>query len=343
MADSPFTFLPLGAIIQSIKVNGVNIVLGFPQQDQYVEHNTPYFGETIGRVANRIKDARIDTLDGKPHLLAANNGPNCLHGGVVGWGKRIWQGPTPVASSQIPGVEGLVGGESVVYSLTSQHGDEGFPGTVQAKVTYTTGSEEQDGKEVVVLVIEYEASLVGDAEETIINLTNHSYFNLTGDATIDGTTVTLATRNHLPFDGNSIPTGPPVPFPSLNTAKPFVLGSDGPDIDNCFTLTDKPSSVPVDTRSQPLVCNLSAHHSKTGIHLQVLSTEPAFQFYTGHFTNVPAVQGMPARGPRSGFCCEPGRFVNACNVPDWRGMTVLKKGDMYGSRIVYRIWQAGAS
>ncbi|EQK98385.1 aldose-1-epimerase [Ophiocordyceps sinensis CO18] len=341
MTDPPFSFLPLGAIIQSIRINDTNIVLGFPSQDQYVEHNTPYFGETIGRVANRIKDARIDCLNRTSSPLAANNGPNCLHGGTLGWGKRIWNGPVPVATDgepTIPGIHGFAGGKSVAYSLVSPHGDEGFPGTVEAKVVYTAGTQHVDGREALVLGIEYEAGLVGGADETVINMTNHSYFNLSGHASTEGTSVTLATRNHLPVDDSSVPTGPPVPFPALDTAEPFVLGPAGPDVDHCFTVAADASSVPIDTRCQPLVRNLSAHHAKTGIHLDVLSTEPAFQFYTGHFTQVPAVDGVPARGPRSAFCCEPGRFVNACNVPEWRGMTVLKRGELYGARIVYRIW-----
>ena len=337
MADTPFTFLPLGAIIQSIKVKGTNIVLGFPTQDQYVEHNAFYFGETIGRVANRIKDASINDLNGKTYPLAANNGPNCLHGGVVGWGKRIWNGPTPVGIDKIPGIDGLRGGETVAYTLTSEDGDQGFPGTVEAKVTYTTGTQDVDGKEVNVLGIEYEAKLVGGADETIINMTNHSYFNLSDEPSIDGTNVTLVTNKQLPIDASSIPTGGPVPYP-IDTSKPFTLTATKPDVDHCFITTTDPASVPIDTRRQPLLRALSAHHSKTGIHLEVLSTEPSFQFYTGHFTNVPAVDGAPARGSRSGFCCEPGRFVNACNVPEWRDMTVLRKGETYGARIVYRAW-----
>jgi aldose 1-epimerase len=83
---------------------------------------------------------------------------------------------------------------------------------------------------------------------------------------------------------------------------------------------------------------MAAYHPKTGIHLEVLSTEPSFQFYTGDFTNVPAVEGLSAKGPRSAFCCEPGRWVNAVNVPEWKNMSLLKKGETYGSRIVYKAW-----
>lgn len=175
MSDAPVAFLPLGAIIQEFRVGGLNIVQGFPEQSQYESYNFPYFGETIGRVANRIKGAQLNSLNGgKSYKLAANNGPNNLHGGVVGWGKKIWNGPTPVGVRQIPGIEGLEGGESVKFSLVSPDGDEGFPGTVETSVVYTVGKQVQDGKEVLVLGFEYEAELVGGADETVINMTNHS-------------------------------------------------------------------------------------------------------------------------------------------------------------------------
>jgi len=178
MADE-ISFLPLGAIIQSFKVGGVNIVQGFPTQALYVSHNAPFFGETIGRVANRISNAKLASLNGgKSYSLAANNGPNTLHGGVEGWGKRIWDGPKLIGIRDIPGLtkDGeLQGGESVEFTLRSEDGDEGFPGEVFAKVIYTTGKIQEDGKEVIVLGIEYEAELLGGADETVINLTNHSY------------------------------------------------------------------------------------------------------------------------------------------------------------------------
>ncbi|KHN97176.1 Aldose 1-epimerase, subgroup [Metarhizium album ARSEF 1941] len=338
MADAPFAFLPLGAIIQSFKVKDTNIVLGFPTQEQYVQYNTPYFGETIGRVANRIKGAQLDSVNGKVYRLAANDGPNTLHGGNVGWGKRIWKGPVPIGIKHIPGVEGFQGGESVGFTLVSEDGDEGFPGTVEAKVTYTTGTQVVNGKQVLVLGIEYEAGLVDGADETPINMTNHSYFNLTGNTNTDGTVVTLGSRFHLPNDEFSVPTGGPTPHASIDTTKPFTLGAADPQMDNCFTKTTDPASVPIDTRSQPLARDLAAYHPQTGIHLEVLSTEPSFQFYTGDFTDVPAVEGASAKGGRSAFCCEPGRWVNAVNVPEWKSMTMLTKGATYGSRIVYRAW-----
>jgi len=176
MADAPVSFLPLGAIIQELRVDGINIVQGFPKQSYYEAHNDPFFGETIGRVANRIGGAKLNSLNGgKSYALATNNGPNNLHGGVVGWGKKIWNGPALVGIKEIPGVgEFTEGGESVKFSLVSPDGDEGFPGTVEASVVYTVGEQNQDGKKVLVLGIEYEAELVDGAEETVINMTNHS-------------------------------------------------------------------------------------------------------------------------------------------------------------------------
>ncbi len=177
------SFLPLGAIIQYFELGGFNIVQGFPRQKQYEAHNSAHFGETIGRVANRISGARIDSLNGgRSYPLPANNGPNTLHGGPVGWGKRFWQGPRNVGGAPLARAPGLPpfssGGQAVEFTLTSEDGDQGFPGEVAARVTYTVGNivdEENGGREVMALVVEYEAELVGGAEETVVNMTNHSY------------------------------------------------------------------------------------------------------------------------------------------------------------------------
>jgi aldose 1-epimerase len=121
----------------------------------------------------------------------------------------------------------------------------------------------------------------------------------------------------------------------------FELGPVEPDIDDCFVVDpSKPSSsIPLDTRSEPLTKLVAAHHPETKIHLEVSSTEPAFQFYTGKYIDVAAVEGVAARGARSGFCVEPSRFVNAANVDEWKNQMLLKKGEKYGTRIVYRGWK----
>jgi aldose 1-epimerase len=170
------TILPLGAIIQRFTVrpsSGAprrNIVLNFPTPELYRLHNVPYFGETIGRVANRISGARIGLLNGRSYALPPNDGDgrsNCLHGGASGWGKKVWMGPT---------AEMRLGREASRFDLLSPDGDEGFPGAVRASVWYFQSIEEGDGEEEVsVLEMEYEAELVGSdgVEETAVGMTNH--------------------------------------------------------------------------------------------------------------------------------------------------------------------------
>jgi aldose 1-epimerase len=151
--------------------------------------------------------------------------------------------------------------------------------------------------------------------------------------------VTLATNNYLPVDDGGIPTDGPKPFSKVEANKAFTLGAQEPDIDDCFIVNEKPNAVPIDTRPLPLTKLVSAHHPESKIHLEVLSTEPAFQFYTGKYIDVPGVAGVPARKARSGFCVEPSRYVNACNVDEWKSQMLLKKGEKYGCRIVYRAWK----
>ena len=160
-----FTFLPLGAIIQEFNIKGRNIVQGFQTAEQYQKYNAPYFGETIGRIANRVSGAKINDLNGKSYQLPVNNGPNSLHGGEEGWGKRVWDGPATVNRN---------GKEATLFKYTSKDGEEGYPGTVEVRVWYTQEKEQADGVEKEVLHIEFEAELVGDeVSETAVNITNH--------------------------------------------------------------------------------------------------------------------------------------------------------------------------
>jgi aldose 1-epimerase len=148
----------------------------------------------------------------------------------------------------------------------------------------------------------------------------------------------LSTAKYLEVDNDLIPNGRIGLFPGIEADQQFVLGPSHPDIDHCFVHNDDPASIPLDTRSLPLNKLASFSHPETAIHLEVLSTEPAFQFYTGKFIDVPEIEGAPARGPRSGFAVEPSRYINAVNEDAWRGMVVLKRGQQYGSKIVYRAW-----
>ncbi|KAF2793689.1 galactose mutarotase-like protein [Melanomma pulvis-pyrius CBS 109.77] len=332
MPSDAFKFLPLGAIIQEFNIRGRNIVQGFPTAELYKQYNFPFFGETIGRIANRVSGAKINDLNGKSYQLAVNNGPNSLHGGDLGWGKREWEGPLNVERN---------GKQAILFKYTSVDGEEGYPGTVEVRVWYVQEKEQDGGVEKEVLHIEFEAELVGDeVKETAINITNHSYFILSDANSIAGTEVTLITNKYQVVDAGGIPTGPIEEYPGVTPNKAFTLGEKEPDIDDCFVANTDPASVPVDTRTQPLQKVASFYHPDTKIHLEISTTEPAFQFYTGKYIDVPAVESLPARGARSGFCVEPSRYVNAINIPEYRDMMVLKKGEVFGSKIVYRGWEA---
>jgi aldose 1-epimerase len=185
------------------------------------------------------------------------------------------------------------------------------------------------------------------------------YFNLSGKPTIEGTEIKLSTNAYLPVE-NGIPISTSTAcYPNITAKKAFTLGPTEPDIDDCFIVSPwNPPSEPVlreTALSNPPIFKINtartalrkivkAYHPDTKIHLDILTTEPAFQFYTGKYIDVPEILDedgkvvKEARGPRSGFCVEPSRFVNAVNVEEWRRQVVLKKGEKYGSRIVYEAW-----
>ncbi|KAJ9250436.1 hypothetical protein DTO207G8_1893 [Paecilomyces variotii] len=330
--ESAFTFPPLGGIIQEFRVAGHNIVQGFPTQQQYVEVKNPYFGATIGRTCNRIKDGLLKDLNGKTYSLAKNNGPNSLHGGEVGWDKKIFEGPQAVNHN---------GKEALLFKYLSKDGEEGYPGTVELRVWYMASKEDVDTPTPkTVLVVEYEVEFVGDeCEETAVSVTNHSYFNISGGPTIAGTRAQLFTDKYLPVDSTLIPTGKIEKYDAVNVTEPFDLQATEPAIDNCFVMDTDPSNVPLDTRGRPLRRLAQFSHPATGLRLEVESTEPAFQFYTGSGVDVAASEGVPARGPGAGFCVEPSRFIDAVNRPEWKPMVALKKGQIWGAKNLYRAWK----
>ncbi|KAA8645495.1 hypothetical protein EYZ11_009113 [Aspergillus tanneri] len=329
--ESSVKFTSLGAIIQDLTIDGQNIVLGFSRKEDYEKYNAPWFGATIGRVANRIKDGKINHLNNREYELEKNNGPNALHGGSMGWGRRDFEGPILIQRN---------GQDALLFTYRSEHLEAGYPGTVDLKVFYTTGKEVEGNVTRTVLTMEYEAELVGDeCEETVVNVTNHSYFNLSGDETVQGTSAKLSTQDYLPLDSTGIPSGTIQPYPRRVT-EPFAIGPNEPPFDDVFVMDRDVSGIRLDTREQPLRLLAEFHHPGSQMNLLVHSTEPAFQFYTGHGNDVPAVGGNPRRGRFSGFCIEPSRFVNAINEPDWRHMVVLKKGQRYGSKIVYKAWKS---
>lgn len=312
-------------------MGGKNIVLGFPSASSYKSEKSPFFGENIGRLANRISGATINNLNGKTYKLTPNNGPNTLHGGVQGWGKRDFEGPTPTERR---------GKQALLFKYLSKDGEEGFPGTVTLNMWYIPSTEKDDGTEKTSLEIEYEVELVGDeVSETAVGVTNHSYFNISDGPTIEGTKAKISTNLHQVTNEEDIPTGEIKPFPGIPANEEFTFGPQEPNPDHCFIMNNDPASVPIDTRDLPMKRLVKLYHPRTKIHLEALSTEPAFQFYAGRFLDVPAMDGMPARPARSGMCIEASRYVNAINDENLRHMVVLKKGEKFGSRTIYRAWQ----
>ena len=169
-----------------------------------------------------------------------------------------------------------------------------------------------------------------------------SYFNLSGLPTIAGTTAQLSTNLRLPLNATNIPVpnAVPTPHPGIQKDTPFTLGAAAPVFDDCFVFPGDPKAVPLDTRQLPL--RTSGIFSYGGTHLEISTTEPAFQLYTGDGLDVAAeagVGGAPPRGRRAGFCVEPGRWVDAASRKDWRGMVVVGRGETWGSRTVWTAWE----
>jgi len=218
---------------------------------------------------------------------------------------------------------------------------------VEARVWYFENVPKDGDK--VELEVEYEVEMLKDQpegiEETVVGVTNHSYFNLNPDSpTIADTDVTLATTQYQEITPDGIPTGAIKTYPDIpNTPNTtFTLGATHPDPDDCFVMNTDPTSIPLDTRPLGLKSLATFFHPATKVHLEVSSSEPAFQFYAGRFVDVEEVDAdgvkVPARGKRSGFCVEPSRYVDCAGREEWRGMCLLKKGDIWGARNKYVAW-----
>jgi aldose 1-epimerase len=144
----------------------------------------------------------------------------------------------------------------------------------------------------------------------------------------------------LPVDETDIPLGYVGAYPGIEPEKAFILGKSEPNIDHCFVVESNASKIPLDTRAGAMRKLTSMSHPSTQLHLEIFSTEPAFQFYTGQFVDVAEAQDSPARPPRAGICVEPQRYINAINVPEWRNMVTLRRGEKWGARTLYQAWKA---
>ncbi|GAA2694638.1 aldose 1-epimerase [Streptomyces anthocyanicus] len=290
--------LSYGGIVQSAEVpdrdgHTADVVLGFADLDGYVAHPEPYFGALVGRYANRIAGGRFP-LDGRTYALAPNEGPNTLHGGTRGFDKRVWD---------VAAVE-----EGVRLSRVSPHGEEGFPGRLEMSVTYTL-----DGSGA--LRIAYEA--VTDAP-TVLNPTNHSYFNLSGSGHAGGHELRLAASRITPVDAGLIPTGglDDVTDTRFDFRRARKVGSG---YDHNYVL-DKGV-----TEAAEKVAEL--YDPASGRVLTVATTEPGLQLYTADHLGEPFAPG-------DGIALETQHFPDSPNQPGFPS-TVLRPGEVFRSETVY--------
>jgi aldose 1-epimerase len=294
-----------------------DVVLGFDDLKGYLGTH-PYFGAITGRVANRIAKGKF-TLDGKEYKLATNNGPNTLHGGEKGFDKRVWK-------------VGLVGPlPAVGMHYTSPDGEEGYPGQLDVDVTYNL----TDANE---LRIYYSAVTT---KATPLNLTNHSYFNLAGHNAGDvlGHVVMIAADQYTPVDDTLIPTGQiaPVKGTPLDFTTPTAIGARIKEVggspvgyDHNFVLRQ-----PRGTLDAPAPA-ARVTEPKTGRVMEVLTTEPGVQFYTGNFLDGTVKgKGGAVYNQYNGFCLETQHFLDLINHPNFPN-SVLRPGQTYRSTTVYR-------
>jgi aldose 1-epimerase len=315
-----------GATLVSLRVpdrNGkaADIVLGYDDLAGY-EEGKSFLGATIGRYGNRIAGGEF-TLDGKVFHLPKNDGPNSLHGGTRGFNKRVWTGvDRSRADAQV-----------LELSYTSPDGEEGYPGTLKAKVTYTLPAEASE------LRIDYSATTDKD---TIVNLTNHSYFNLSGDASkeIVDHQLLLRAPQFTPVDATLIPNGElrAVRGTPFDFTVPTTIGARinqdheqlkfGKGYDHNWVLER--------TKKGALQLAAEVFEPTSGRVLQVLTTEPGIQFYSGNFLDGTAKgKGGQLYSHRTGLCLETQHFPDSPNHPKFPS-TVLKPGEPYRSTTVLR-------
>lgn len=297
-----------------------DISLGFDTLKGY-EGPNPYFGAIVGRYGNRIAKGKF-TLDGKEYTLAKNNGENSLHGGLVGFDRVIWSGKTEESN----------GVHKAILSYTSKDGEEGYPGNLKVTVTYSISDNDD-------IQIDYHATT---DKATVLNVTNHTYFNLAGQGNGDilGQVMQLNADRFTPVDGGLIPTGElkDVTGTPFDFRKPTVIGSRINDKDEQLKLGKGYDHNFVLNRSASgLVMAARAVDPASGRALEVWTTEPGVQFYTGNFLDG-TVTGKNATNyaQRTGFCLETQHYPDSPNHPDFP-TTVLKPGEEYKSTTVWKM------
>jgi aldose 1-epimerase len=311
-----------GGIITSLKVPDRSghigdIVLGFDTIDSYLK-DSPYFGALIGRYGNRIAKGQF-TLGGTTFKLATNNGPNHLHGGMKGFDKVLWN------AMQAAGPEGV----SVTFTRTSPDGEEGYPGNLQVSVRYMLTDKNE-------LMIDYRATT---DKATPVNLTQHSYFNLAADSgDILGHELMLNASRYTPVDETLIPTGElaPVEGTPFDFRKATAIGAridadhvqlkNGKGYDHNWVLNRTGAGL---QRAAFVV------EPKSGRTMDIATTEPGIQFYSGNFLDGTITgKGGQVYKHRAGFCLETQHYPDSPNRPDFPS-TILQPGQTYASKTVF--------
>ena len=297
-----------------------DIVLGYNTLAEY-EAETPYFGALIGRYGNRIAKGKF-SLDNQEYTLAVNNGVNHLHGGLKGFDKVIWDAKTIVSDSTV----------SLELSYLSKDMEEGYPGNLETKVTYTLNNKDE-------LSVNYEATT---DKPTIVNLTQHSYFNLTADFNQDilGHELVINADSFLPVDYTLVPTGElrdvsgtPFDFRTLKAIGTHIDNENiqlknGLGYDHCWALNDQDTGVRFVA---------SAYEPVSGRLLEVFSDEPGIQFYSGNFLD----GTLPSKNNgvyqhRTGFCLETQHYPDSPNQKNFPSVR-LNQGEKYNSKTVFRL------
>jgi len=314
-----------GATVVTLRVpdragKAADVVLGYDTLEGY-ENGKSYFGATVGRYANRIGGGKF-SIDGKEYTLPKNDGNNTLHGGIVGFNKKIWK------ARELPANDSAV----LELSYLSPDGEEGFPGNLSVKVVFTLPANRNE------LKIDYTATTDKD---TVLNLSNHSYFNLAGEGVgnILDQVLTLHAKQFTPVDKTLIPTGElrdvaltPLDFNSA-TAIGKRINEDyeqlvfGKGYDHNWVLASG--------GGKGLSIAAEAYEPKSGRMLKVLTTEPGVQFYSGNFLDGSTGKGGKAYPRRSAFCLETQHFPDSPNHASFPS-TLLKPNAVFQSHTVFR-------
>ena len=293
----------------------VDVVVGFKSVDDFINSTEAYFGATIGRYGNRIAKGKF-SLDGKQYTLFTNNGPNTLHGGKKGFQAVVWNAVQDNDST-------------LELRYLSKDGEEGFPGNLTVKVTYTITSDNA-------LAISYQAET---DKKTVVNLTNHAFFNLNGEGSgpIANHVLQVYADEYTPVDSTLIPLGKsaPVRGTPFDFTKPLAIGSrieeqniqlkNGLGYDHNFVLNGTGMK-----HAATVVAD------KTGIVMDVYTVEPGLQFYSGNFMAAKNTFKSGAKDEfRTAFCLETQHFPDSPNHPDFP-TTVLNPGETYKTNSIYR-------